>query len=399
MSEYFKFNRMELSGSLGDLGTILPLSIGMILINDLNPMGVFMGVGLFYIFSGLYFRVTCPVEPMKVISAYAIASGLTASQIQSSALWLFLILFFIGSTGLVKVIGRFIPKTVVRGVQLSTGALLVNHGIRLMLGTSPFQILAKVSEPHLILQYIGPLPFGIVVGTLLGFLTLFLLENKKFPAAVVIVGIGLLLGIVFGKHEGVSEIKVGLYFPNLLPYGLPTMIDLNFALLILVLPQIPMTIGNAVMANADLSAHYFPEHGKRVTYRALCIGMALANLGSFFIGGIPMCQGAGGLASRYRFGARTAGSNLIIGSIFFFLVFILGPHILTVLNLLPLSVLGVLLIFAGIQLALTILDLKTRKDLFVPILIMGITLASNLAAGFLFGIIVAHLLRWDRLKI
>ncbi len=201
MSEYFKFNRMELSGSLGDLGTILPLAVGMIMINDLNPMGVFLGVGLFYIFSGIYFRVTCPVEPMKVISAYAIATGLTASQIQASSLWLFLFLFFIGATGLVTVIGRFIPKPVVRGVQLSTGTLLVNHGVRLMLGTSPFQLLQKMPEPHMILQNIGPLPIGVVIGTLLGFLTLFLLENKRLPAAVTIVGIGMLLGIIFGTHE------------------------------------------------------------------------------------------------------------------------------------------------------------------------------------------------------
>ncbi len=196
-----------------------------------------------------------------------------------------------------------------------------------------------------------------------------------------------------------SKIVAGVYLPEFLPYGVPTMEDMSFALLVLVLPQIPMTIGNAVMANADLSAHYFPVHGKRVTHRTLCIGMALANIGSFFIGGIPMCQGAGGLASRYRFGARTAGSNLIIGFLFLLLVLFLGPHILTILNLLPLSVLGVLLIFAGIQLALTILDLQNKKDLFVPILIMGITLASNLAAGFIVGIIVAHLLKWDKLQI
>ena len=70
MTDFIKFDRMELAGSLGDLGTILPLAIGMILINGLNPTGLIMAVGLFYIFSGLYFRVTCPVEPMKVIGPY-----------------------------------------------------------------------------------------------------------------------------------------------------------------------------------------------------------------------------------------------------------------------------------------------------------------------------------------
>jgi SulP family sulfate permease len=160
-----------------------------------------------------------------------------------------------------------------------------------------------------------------------------------------------------------------------------------------------MTLGNAVMANADLSLQYFPQDGHRVTYRALCISMALGNLMSFFVGGMPMCHGAGGLASRYRFGARTAGSNLIIGTVFIVLALFLGQHIMGIIYLLPMSALGILLIFAGAQLCLTLLDMKTRKELFIPILVVGITIASNLAAGFLAGIVVAHALKSEKLTV
>jgi SulP family sulfate permease len=127
--------------------------------------------------------------------------------------------------------------------------------------------------------------------------------------------------------------------------------------------------------------------------------MALGNIGSFLIGGMPMCHGAGGLASRYRFGARTAGSNLIIGSIFVILAILFGKQILPIIYLIPLSALGVLLVFAGSQLALTILDMNGRKELFIPLMILGITLASNLAAGFIIGIGLAYLLRSSRLTI
>lgn len=193
--------------------------------------------------------------------------------------------------------------------------------------------------------------------------------------------------------------QFGIYLPNLLPYGLPSGADFSFALFVLVLPQIPMTLGNAVIANADLSIQYFPLDGRRVTYRALCISMALGNLLSFFLGGMPMCHGAGGLASRYRFGARTAGSNLIIGGIFLVLALFLGSHFLAVIYALPMAALGVLLIFAGAQLTLTLLDMQTRKELFVPVVVLGITLASNLAAGFLAGVGVAHILKWKRLSV
>ncbi len=399
MNTAYRFNRMELAGSLGDLGTILPLAIGMILINGLNPMGLFMSVGLFYICCGLYFKVTCPVEPMKVIGAYAVAMGITAVQIQASSLLIFLFLLIIGGTGLITVIGRYIPSPVIRGVQLSTGVLLISQGVKLMLGTATFQVLRKAAEPHLSIQALGPIPIGLVIGLGLSFLTLLLLENKKLPAALVVVGVGILMGILFGTREGLDLIRPGIYFPHLLPFGWPTAADFSFALLVLVMPQIPMTLGNAVIANADLSIQYFPQDGRRVTYRALCLSMALGNLLSFFLGGMPMCHGAGGLASRYRFGARTAGSNLIIGGIFFLLAFFLGGHFLGLIYLLPMSALGVLLIFAGAQLTLTLLDMRTRKDLFVPILVLGITLAANLAAGFLAGIVVAYALKSEKLNV
>ena len=399
MTDYIKFNRMELAGSLGDLGTILPLAIGMILINGLDPTGLFMGVGLFYVFSGLYFRVTCPVEPMKVIGAYAVATGITAIQIQASSLWIFLFLIIIGGTGVITLAGRYIPKPVIRGVQLSTGVLLVSQGVRLIMGTSKFQDLRQAAEPYLSVQEIGWAPIGLIIGLVLGLLTLLLLENRRLPAALVVVGAGLLFGIALGTREGLDQMQFGFYMPQLLPYGLPSGADFSFALLVLVLPQVPMTLGNAVIANADLSIQYFPKDGRRVTYRALCISMALGNLVSFFLGGMPMCHGAGGLASRYRFGARTAGSNLIIGGIFLMLALFLGSHSLAVIYTLPMAALGILLIFAGAQLALTILDMQTRKELFVPILVLGITLASNLAAGFLTGIGVAYILEWKRLSV
>ena len=395
----FHFNRMELAGSLGDLGTLLPLSIGMVLINGLNPLGLFLGVGLYYIFAGLYFRVTSPVEPMKVISAYAIATGITATQIQAASLWVFLFLLVIGGTGVITQIGRYIPKPVVRGVQMSTGLLLVSQGVKLMLGTSRFQAVGQAAEPYLRIQSLGPIPLGLLIGIILGVLTLVLLDNRRLPAAIVVVGTGILIGILLGTGEGLHQIRLGFYLPGLVPYGLPSTADFTFALLVLALPQLPMTLGNAVMANADLSLQYFPQDGHRVTYRALCISMALGNLMSFFVGGMPMCHGAGGLASRYRFGARTAGSNLIIGTVFIVLALFLGQHIMGIIYLLPMSALGILLIFAGAQLCLTLLDMKTRKELFIPILVVGITIASNLAAGFLAGIVVAHALKSEKLTV
>lgn len=399
MLSHLSFNRTEFAGSLGDLGTLLPLAAGLIIINRLDPTGIFFTIGLFYILTGLYFRVTCPVEPMKVISGYAIAMSISAAQIQASCFWVAVILLLFGLTGLIDVITRFISKPVIRGIQLATGILLITQGVHLMLGSSKLQLVQGTAEPYLQIQRVGFLPIGLLLGLGLGLLCLVLLDNKRLPAAVVVIGAGVLIGLLAGSRQGWEDLTLGLNLPALLPYGLPTAADFSFALVILILPQIPMTIANAVIANADLSSQYFGKKSSRVTQRGLCVSMALANATSFFLAGIPLCHGAGGLASRYRFGARTGGSNLIIGIIFLLIAVMFGEHTLILVHLLPLSVLGVLLVFAGAQLGLTVIDMHDRKEFFVILLIVGITLAANLAAGFLVGILIDRLISRNHFSI
>jgi len=381
MSTPLKFNRNEFAGSLGDLGTILPLVAGLIIINQLDPTGVFFTIGIFYICTGLYFRVTCPVEPMKVISGYAIATSISAVQLQASCLWVALILLTLGATGLIDLITRYISTAVIRGIQLSTGLLLLSKGVDLMVGRSAIQLLQGAAEPYLQIQYIGFVPIGILLGGGLGLLCLFLLDNNRIPAAVVVVALGMLIGLLASRREGWEELALGLNLPDILPYGLPSGADFSFVLIVLILPQIPMTIGNAVIANTDLSHQYFGNISVRVTNRALCISMAVINFTSFFLAGIPLCHGAGGLASHYRFGARTGGSNLMIGGLFLLVALLFGAHTLTVIQLLPLSVLGVLLVFAGVQLGLTILDMMSRKNLFIILLLISGSLVLRVNQG------------------
>ena len=395
----YRFDRLEIAGSLGDLGTLLPLAIGMILINGLNAAGLFFTVGVFYILSGIYFGVTVPVQPMKVIGAYAIATGLSAQQIQASGLLIGAFLLLIGVTGAITLIGKYVPKPVVRGVQLSTGTLLMAEGVRFIIGTSRFQVLKNAAEPYLYLQAFGPIPIGIIIGFAGGLVTLLFLNNRKFPAGLLLIIGGTLIGVLLGKTGILKQVSLSVGFPKVLPFGFPTSADFSYALLILVLPQVPMTIGNAVIANVDLSREYFGEHSKKVTYGASCISMSLANFLSFLLGGMPLCHGAGGLAAHYRFGARTPGSNIIIGSFFVALAILFGKHALGIVYLIPMSVLGILLLFAGSQLGLTILDVEDRKDLFVVLMILGITLATNLAAGFIAGILVAYMLRSEKLSV
>jgi SulP family sulfate permease len=336
---------------------------------------------------------------MKVIGAYAIATAMSAEQILASGLLMGVFLLIVGLTGAIELIRRITPVSVIRGVQLSTGALLISGGIKFIIGTSKYQALQQAAEPYLAFQSLGPIPVSLVIGVVAAVVTLLLLDNKRFPAGLIVVAAGLLTGLVLGARVDLGNTGIGLYLPQILPFGFPGEADFTFALFALVLPQLPMTLGNAVLAYTDLSKEYFGDRSARVTNRSACVSMALANFFSFCLGGMPLCHGAGGLAAHYRFGARTAGSNMMIGLLFVALALLLGNNIVNVLKLLPMSILGVLLMFAGSQLTLTVMTLDRRKDYFVATLILGITLAANLAAGFIAGLIAAQLLKWKKLTV
>ncbi len=397
MFKRFEYNRMELAGAFGDMGTLLPIAIAMVVLNGLNPLAVFLSIGLFYFFSGLYYGITVPVQPMKVIGAYAIATAMSPDQIIASSLLMAVFLLLVGLTGVIDCIARITPRSVIRGVQLSTGALLISGGVQLVMGSSKYQLLQEAVEPHLAIQSIGVIPISAVIGSIAALVTLLLLENKKFPAALVVIGGGVSAGLLLGARIHMGE--PGIHLPEILPFGLPSTVDFTFALFAVVIPQLPMTMGNAVLAYTDLSKTYFGKKSHKLTNRSACMTMACANLCSFMLGGIPLCHGAGGLAAHYAFGARTAGSNVMIGGLFIGAAILFGPDIIELFTLLPMSVLGVLLIFAGAQLTLTIMDMQERKDFFVATLILGITLASNLAAGFVAGMVVAQILRWEKLSV
>ncbi|WP_027721702.1 putative sulfate/molybdate transporter [Maridesulfovibrio zosterae] len=387
------FNRMEWAGSVGDLGALLPLAFALIMINGLSATGVFLTVGLFYLLGGMYYRVPIAVQPMKVISAYAIAQALGPAIITASGMIISVVLLFLGLSGVVNRAAAVIPLPVIRGVQVSTGILLVLKGVSLVLGNSSFQVLRKSVEPFLFIQSIGPIPLSLLLGVLFGGVTLSLINSKRFPAGLIVVCSGAVLGFFLGGWQGLLELDLGLHFPQIFPFGFPTGTDFSFALLALVLPQVPMTIGNAVIANRNLSFEYFGNEGRRVTDRALCISMGMANAFASLVGGMPVCHGAGGLAAHYRFGARTNGANLIIGGMFVLLAVGLGADSIKILQLIPMGVLGVLLIFSGAQLILTYRDMLGLPKISIMIVMIGITLLTNLAWAFGAGIVLSYLLR------
>lgn len=393
----FRFSVQELGGALGDLGTLLPLMLALILINGLNATSVLVGVGLLYIGAGLYYRIPIPVQPLKAVAAIAIAFGLSASVIGAAGIIMGIILLLLSLTNLVAVVVKLFPQAVVRGIQLAVGVVLLKKGIELCLGNELFIIGASSSTGLL------QLPMGILLAaiSLLIFILLkfvFVRQGQRFPPSLVLVVLGLAAGAVLRTPH--MTVGFGPATPNMV---FPNIADFWVALTMLVIPQLPLTLGNAVVGTRDTARTYFKDQAYRVTPRALSTSMGIANIAAGLFGAMPMCHGSGGLTAHYKMGARTGASNLMIGGPLLAMGVLFGSAALSLLSLIPISVLGILLAIVGVYHALLIRDLETKQQLAVTATVAVATIfLGNLAYGFGAGILLHHLLnlfREDRLHL
>lgn len=382
----FRFDRVELAGSFGDLGTLLPIVVGMILINKLSPTTVFLSFGIFYLITGLYFRLPIPVQPLKAVGAIAIAfpGQITEPVIGAAGVIFGALLLLFSLTGIVDKLARLFTPPVVRGIQLALGLVFLRKGIALIVGQDLFLsgVAGKVPDSGI----------NLILGVVVFAIVLLLLDNKKLPAAIAAVGIGVAAGFVLGGL-GDQRLALGPTPIRVMAFSLH---DLWTAFIMLILPQIPLTIGNACVGTSDLCATLYPDDPLLSKTRAgrFALTMGIVNLPAGLFGAVPMCHGTGGLAAHYRFGARTGGAPVMMGALLVVLALVFGEAGLTFLTLIPNSVLGVLLIFAGLELCPLIRSLKTNEEYFVALLISGISLAvPNMAWAFGAGILVDLLIR------
>jgi MFS superfamily sulfate permease-like transporter len=166
---------------------------------------------------------------------------------------------------------------------------------------------------------------------------------------------------------------------------------------VLAIPQLPLTLGNALVATVEQNNRLFPD--RRVTLRGVAASTGLINLWSAAAGGVPMCHGAGGMAGQVRFGARTGAAPVIFGALLVAAALFFSGSAEALLRLFPLPVLGVILFLAGSQLALGICELGPKKsERFVAITTAAFCL-WNVGIGFAFGLLLHHALRRELVKL
>jgi sulfate permease, SulP family len=362
----FAWNIGEVSGSLGDLGTFLPHIIGAITIVKMASAGILTTFGLFYMFSGTFYGVPMAVQPMKAASAAVLIEPMNPAAIAGAGLVIGAFFLILGATGIVSRIARVLPRTIAAGLQLGLGLSLAGLGIRLI-------------------------ETQIWLGLAISALMLGLMRYRRSPAALVAVLAGIAVGQALGIAPPLPTLDFGLHLP---PLVVPTWEQIVHGTVYAVLPQIPLTLTNAIIVTAAVSRQLFPKELHPVNERNLAITTGLGNLLAAPFGGYLMCHGAGGIAGHYRFGGRTATAAVLIGLVFIALGIGLGESGYALLRTIPDAVLGALLLFSGIELALSAkLGEYEGGELFLVLLMAAVGVALNPAAAFAVGLPLAYALK------
>lgn len=354
----YRFTFRELGGAFGDLGTFLPHVISVLTVGGLASGGVLLGFGLFYLASGLLYRLPVPVQPMKAVSAVVLTAGLTPGAVAATGLILGVVLLVLGATGAINRLARVIPASVIAGLQLGLGLGFAWLGLELMLG-----------EPWL----------GLGILALL--LALSMLPGC--PAALIGLAVALAAGQLSGLAPAPAAFAPGLALPGMV---LPSLAEIGAALHLAVLPQIALTLTNAVIVTAALARTLYPEGGVRVSERRLCLTSGTANLLLAPFGALPMCHGAGGLQAHHRFGARTGAAPLLIGGLLLTLALFFSSTAVDLLAMIPLPAIGAFLIIAGADLAKSRRLTDARPDCWPAIALTAVgTLMFDAAVGLAVG--------------
>jgi MFS superfamily sulfate permease-like transporter len=369
------YNQTELAGAFGDLGTLIPFVVGYVAVMKIDPLGILFMFGLSELAVGLYYKTPIPVQPMKAIGGAAIASGgaMSPGMICGAGLFTGLFWFLAGSTKTVNLATKLAAKPIIRGIVLGLGLLFITEGIKMMLVT----------------PWLGGV--GLV-------LTYVLLAHPKFPAMFALLILGAVAAYALDPVQArqVLSMRPEFRLPEF-TFARMSWTDFVAGSLVLAIPQLPLTIGNAVIAIRAENNELYPD--RPVSDRMMAISQGVMNLLTAPFGGIPLCHGAGGMAGHVRFGARTGGSLVMLGVIMMTLALFFSNSVGLLFQIFPKAVLGVILFFAGAELAITTKDIGSKKeDVYVMLVVAGFAM-WNMGAAFLAGVILYQALHRGWLKV
>lgn len=356
----------ELAGACGDIGTFLPLTIGAIMVGGLPAGSVLAGFGIAYLLTAGFFRVPIPVQPMKVAGAVLVTTAPALEAVIGGGLVLAIVFLLLGTGNLLARLARVVPPPVIAALQA---------GLGLSLGWKALGMLAATPA----------------IGFLLAALTATLfLWRPHWPIALIVLGAGLAALPWIGDAAPAAVPAAGL-----IPPRLPGIDALITGIVLIALPQFPLTLTNAIMVTEQVGREYYPG-AQRIRMRRLSVTTGLMNLLTAPFGALPMCHGAGGVAAHYRFGARTWRAPAGLGIVLLGLGLFAAADTTRLLAHIPDAALGTLLLIPAIDLVRIVRPSRyARTDQAFIVLLAAVAIASP-ALAFVIGMIAIPL--WYRFR-
>jgi len=366
----------EWAGAVGDLGILLPFAFALVIFNGFPPERLLFLWGLTYIVTGWYYRVPVSVQPLKAMAVIAIASGFGVSELASTALFYGVLMISLSVTGVIRILQRIFSMSLIRGIQLGLGFILFHTSVTMV--TTNGLLLGGASVN---------LPLNLLL-TLLTIVIIALLQSRRdLPAALMVIIVSIIIVYIYGTHIMPFKDSEGL-----LQFTLPQLGFLGPALVVLMIPQLPLTLGNAVYAASDACCTFWPDRSARTTPTRLGLSIGISNVAIGLGGGFPICHGAGGIAAHARFGGRTGGTTMLLGGILL-LCAVIRP-LTDLLFAIPIPVLGALLIFTSWKLMVLVRDLTGAPEIITASLVGLLSyITRNLTIALLAGFLIERGLR------
>ena len=328
----FKRNYVsEISGSLGDLGTFLPIAIALSANGTVSLASTLIFSGVYNILTGLFFGIPLPVQPMKAIAAVAIARNFSNGAIAAAGIFVGACILIFSITGLLHWFTSVIPIPVIKGIQVGAGLSLV---------------ITACSSMLMPLGWISPSWADNRIWALAAFLALTITNiYRRVPYALTLFVLGLLLAVI-RTAIAVDLPAFQIWRPFIV---LPNYVDWKIGAIDAGIGQIPLTTLNSIVAVVHLSNDLLPNvRTPSVTHVGLSV--AAMNLLGCWFGAMPVCHGSGGLAAQYRFGARSGASVVFLGVLKLVIGLLFGETLVDLLKRFPAAFLGIMVVAAGLEL-------------------------------------------------
>ena len=360
-----RFDRMEVAGAFGDLGTLVPFVVAYIGVLKMDPFGVLLAFGLAMVVCGFVYRTPIPVQPMKAAGAIATTQAaqtliITPAIVWGASLATGIVWLILGLTGTAHHVAKLITRPVVLGIILGLGFGFMIDGAKMMSQN----------------WWVGG---AALLGTSL------LLTNRVIPAMFLLLLFGAGYGILSDPTllNALREVHVELRMPTF-ALGSLTFNDFLVGTIFLALPQ------SSAHARQRRHRHHRGEQpplsGTSGQREQIATSTGLMNLLSASVGGVPMCHGAGGMAGHVQFGARTGGALVILGIVLLAAAILFSGSVGTLLRLFPPSILGVILFLTGAQLALGACDISKDKGERFVMMVTGALAVWNVGIAFVVGV-------------